>query len=77
MPDAEALDILTGSNGGSGANDGDQFSLPHDLDTQNTEAGLFTVEGDPFNGSEKRSTGKSGVWGVFFERMAILWWFGA
>ena len=59
VPDADALDILAGGNGGRGADDGDQFPLPLDLDPQDTEAGLLTVEGHPFNGA-----GKAFDWGL-------------
>jgi len=59
VPDADALDVFAGGNGGRGANDGDQFQLSLDLDPQDTEAGLLAVEGDPFNGA-----GKAFDWGI-------------
>ena len=51
VPDADALDIFTGGDGGSRTDDSNQLPLALDLDPQNTEAGLLTMEGDALYGT--------------------------
>ena len=51
VPDADALDILTGGDGGSRADNSNQLPLTLDLDPQDAEAGLFAMKGDPLYGT--------------------------
>jgi len=50
-PDALPLNVLARGNRCRGAYDGHQVTVTTDLDSENTEAGLLTMEGDTLHGT--------------------------